>query len=228
MSDVKIMYEVVSLLNPTNTHPQAVPPLTTTNTIQPQSCPITTAIDTDVNTFVHNNNPKNEKNNNDDDDENNLKRFMESVGGGRLSCPRGMRDLHPNQMRDLHPNQMRVRDRAMAAIRSVFKTHGAAEIETPAMERYEVLLGQYGDSQKLVYRLWEEAENTEKLALRYDLTVPMARYMAQNGLKHLKRYQIGPVWRRDHPGPGRFRQFYQCDFDIVGFNQKKKSKEKKI
>jgi histidyl-tRNA synthetase len=104
----------------------------------------------------------------------------------------------------------------MKTIADVYRAHGAVAIETPVLERLEILLNQYGDGGKLIYRLRKEAANKEQLALRYDLTVPMARYMISNGLKFLKRYQIADVFRRDKPSAGRYRQFSQCDFDIVG------------
>jgi histidyl-tRNA synthetase len=90
-------------------------------------------------------------------------------------------------------------------------------VETPIFELKDVLVSKYGEEgAKLIYELADQGG--EATALRYDLTVPFARYMAQNGLQHLKRFSIGPVFRRDQPAiaKGRYRQFYQCDFDIAG------------
>jgi len=137
-----------------------------------------------------------------------LKSLKLRVGGGRVCNPRGTRDLMPDQMR--------IREFAIAAIKDIYRRHGAVEISTPVLERLEVLLGQYGDGGKLIYRLREENENGEKLALRYDLTVPLARFMVQHGIKTIKRFHIADVFRRDKPSAGRFRQFTQCDFDIAG------------
>jgi len=136
------------------------------------------------------------------------KELMKQVGGGRVACPRGMRDLHPEDML--------VREQAIKTIKSIFQTRGAVEIDTPNMERIEILIGQYGEDEKLIYHLQVEAENKERLALRYDLTVPLARYMLQHGKQSMKRLQMGPVFRRDKPSAGRFRQFWQCDYDVAG------------
>ena len=94
--------------------------------------------------------------------------------------------------------------------------HGAQEIDTPVFERREVLMEKYGENSKLVYDLADQGG--EMLSLRYDLTVPFARFMATHNLTKLKRFQIGKVYRRDQPNNkgGRFREFYQCDFDIAG------------
>jgi histidyl-tRNA synthetase len=88
--------------------------------------------------------------------------------------------------------------------------------KTPVFELKEVLLGEYGEDSKLIYDLADQ--KGEHLSLRYDLTVPFARYLAQHGLNHYRRFQIQKVYRRDNPAMtrGRFREFYQCDYDIAG------------
>jgi histidyl-tRNA synthetase len=137
-----------------------------------------------------------------------------TVGGGAIECPKGMRDFTPLQMQ--------IRKYVIEIIRKGFARHGAVEIQTPTAERSEILLGQYGEEgTKLIYRLRQEAAHKEQLSLRYDLTVPMVRYMHCHQLQHLKRYQFGNVFRRDKPkaSSGRFREFMQCDFDIAGKHQ---------
>ncbi|CAM9460398.1 unnamed protein product, partial [Ectocarpus fasciculatus] len=118
--------------------------------------------------------------------------------------------------RDFLPEQMRVREQAFTAIRNVFKRHGAVEIDTPVFELKETLTGKYGEDSKLIYDLADQGG--ELLALRYDLTVPFARYLALHGVGNIKRFHIAKVYRRDQPNVqlGRFREFYQCDFDIAG------------
>lgn len=119
-------------------------------------------------------------------------------------------------MRDFSGPQMAIRDMVFEKVKNVFKRHGAQSIDTPVCELKEILTDKYGDDSKLIYELQDQGG--ELLALRYDLTVPFARYLAQNKISSLKRYQIGKVYRRDNPSPnqGRFREFYQCDFDIAG------------
>lgn len=97
--------------------------------------------------------------------------------------------------RDMTPLQMAIREKAFGIIRSVFKKHGAEEIDTPVFELKETLTGKYGEDSKLIYDL--EDQGGELLALRYDLTVPVARYIAERGLSSLKRYHIAKVYRRD-------------------------------
>lgn len=118
----------------------------------------------------------------------------------------------------MDPFQMAVREKAFKIIRDVFKKHGAMEIDTPVFELKETLTSKYGEDSKLIYDL--EDQGGELLALRYDLTVPFARYCAQNRVEKIKRFHIGKVYRRDNPqmNKGRFREFYQCDFDIAGKN----------
>ena len=112
--------------------------------------------------------------------------------------------------RDFDPFQMAVRERVLSAITECFKLHGAVTIDTPVFERKEILTQKYGEDSKLIYDLNDQAG--ELLSLRYDLTVPFARYLAMNRLINIKRYQIGKVYRRDQPcaARGRYREFYQC------------------
>jgi histidyl-tRNA synthetase len=120
--------------------------------------------------------------------------------------------------RDFLPYQMSIRSKAFKLITDVFKKHGAVEIDTPVFELKETLMGKYGEESKLIYDLQDQGG--ELLSLRYDLTVPFARYMASHNFPSIKRYHIGKVYRRDNPqmNKGRFREFYQCDFDIAGPN----------
>ncbi|XP_043240144.1 histidine--tRNA ligase, cytoplasmic-like isoform X1 [Amphibalanus amphitrite] len=118
--------------------------------------------------------------------------------------------------RDFQPAQMALRERVFASIVETFKRHGAETIDTPVFELREVLTGKYGEDSKLIYDLKDQGG--EILSLRYDLTVPFARYVAMNKISSIKRYQIAKVYRRDQPSQarGRYREFYQCDFDIAG------------
>lgn len=118
--------------------------------------------------------------------------------------------------RDMSPTKMAIREKAFNTIRAIFKKHGASEIDTPVFELKETLTSKYGEESKLIYDL--EDQGGELLSLRYDLTVPFARYVAQKGLSSIKRYHIAKVYRRDTPqmNKGRYREFYQCDFDIAG------------
>ncbi|PRP83493.1 histidine-tRNA ligase [Planoprotostelium fungivorum] len=122
----------------------------------------------------------------------------------------------PKGTRDYDAFQMSVRERVFDTIKACFKRHGAITIETPVFELKETLTGKYGEDSKLIYDLQDQGG--ELCSLRYDLTVPFARYVAMNRIKKIKRYQIGRVYRRDNPvmTKGRFREFYQCDFDIAG------------
>jgi histidyl-tRNA synthetase len=110
--------------------------------------------------------------------------------------------------RDMTPLQMAIRERAFNIIKGVFKKHGAVEIDTPVFELKETLMGKYGEESKLIYDL--EDQGGELLSLRYDLTVPFARYVALNNLPSIKRFHIAKVYRRDQPqmNKGRFREFY--------------------
>lgn len=122
----------------------------------------------------------------------------------------------PKGTRDYGPLECKVRERVIAKIRETFRRHGGVGIETPVFELKETLTGKYGEDTKLIYDLKDQGG--EICALRYDLTVPFARYCAMNKVTQMKRYQIGRVYRRDQPvmGKGRYREFYQCDFDICG------------
>lgn len=122
----------------------------------------------------------------------------------------------PKGTRDITQEQMVFREKAFDMITKTFKQHGAGAIDTPVFERREILTGKYGEDSKLIYDLADQGG--ELLSLRYDLTVPFARFCATNGISNIKRYHIGKVYRRDQPvmTKGRFREFYQCDFDIAG------------
>lgn len=130
----------------------------------------------------------------------------------------------PSGTRDFLPDAVARRERAFATIREVFHRHGFDPLDTPSFERLEVLTGKYGDEgDQLIFKILRrgehEATGEADLALRYDLTVPLARVVARYGSQlptPFKRYQIAPVWRADRPGKGRFREFFQCDVDMVG------------
>eukprot|EP00038_Savillea_parva_P018243 m.22762 g.22762 ORF g.22762 m.22762 type:complete len:563 (-) comp4026_c0_seq1:129-1817(-) len=123
---------------------------------------------------------------------------------------------NPKGMRDYGPEEMAIRHKVFDRIIEVFKLHGAVTIDTPVMELKETLMGKYGEDSKLIYDVADQGG--ELLSLRYDLTVPFARYVAQNRIDKIKRYHIARVYRRDQPAMnrGRYREFYQCDFDIAG------------
>ena len=152
----------------------------------------------------------------------------------------------PKGTRDFGQQEMAERNYIFDTIRSVFKTYGYAQIDTPAMENLSTLLGKYGDEgDKLLFRILnsgdafsgidydsfrtgegEQSYNSKALSLkvcekglRYDLTVPFARFVVQHQNEisfPFKRYQIQPVWRADRPQKGRYREFYQCDVDVIG------------
>lgn len=130
----------------------------------------------------------------------------------------------PSGTRDFLPKDMKNREWAFDAIKKVFESFGFLPIDTPAFERIKTLMGKYGkESEKLIFKILKRGEQATTgeadLALRYDLTVPLVRFFAkyQNKLpRPFRRYQISPVWRADRPGKGRFREFYQCDIDIIG------------
>ncbi len=119
--------------------------------------------------------------------------------------------------RDHMPATMMVRQHVIETLQSIFELHGFAPLETPAIEYAATLEGKYGEEERLMYRF--EDHGKRKVGLRYDLTVPLARVVAMH-LNELqfpwKRYQISPVWRGENPQFGRYREFYQCDIDIVG------------
>ena len=139
----------------------------------------------------------------------------------------------PKGTRDFSQQEMAERNYIFDTVRSVFATYGYAQIETPAMENLSTLLGKYGDEgDKLLYRILNSgdafagADMSRPLTpqvcekgLRYDLTVPFARYVVQHQGEisfPFKRFQIQPVWRADRPQKGRYREFYQCDVDVIG------------
>ncbi len=119
--------------------------------------------------------------------------------------------------RDFLPEQMIKRNYVIDIIKNIFKKFGFDPLETPAMELWETLSGKYGEEgDRLTYRFIDRGKR--EVGLRYDLTVPLSRVIAlyPEISKPFKRYQIQPVWRADKPQKGRFREFYQCDIDIIG------------
>jgi len=132
-----------------------------------------------------------------------------------LSAPRKPQVL--KGFRDYLPQQMLLRQRVLGIIRSVFERHGFEPLDTPALEYMEILTGKAGENEKLMYHF--EDQGGREIGLRYDLTVPLARVVAmhQNDVVlPFKRYHMAPVWRAEKPQRGRFREFWQCDADIVG------------
>ena len=127
-------------------------------------------------------------------------------------------------MRDFLPEDVRRRQYVIDHIRRVYERYGFAPLETPALENIETLTGKYGEEgNQLIFKVLRRGEGAATgetdLALRYDLTVPLARVVADNRgtlPRFFKRYQIQPVWRADRPARGRFREFYQCDVDAIG------------
>ena len=146
----------------------------------------------------------------------------------------------PKGTRDFSPEEMAKRNYIFNTIKETFLLYGFSQIETPALENLCTLMGKYGDEgDKLLFKVLNSGDflknatdeqllerNCPRLTnalcekgLRYDLTVPFARYVVQhrNELQFpFKRYQIQPVWRADRPQKGRYREFYQCDADVVG------------
>ncbi len=129
----------------------------------------------------------------------------------------------PKGTRDFSQQEMARRNYIFSTIRSVFDTFGYSQLETPAMENLSTLLGKYGDEgDKLLFRIQNSGEKADlppEKGLRYDLTVPFARFVVQHQNEisfPFKRYQIQPVWRADRPQKGRYREFYQCDVDAIG------------
>jgi len=127
-------------------------------------------------------------------------------------------------MRDFLPADVRKREYVVGVIKKVYERYGFEPLETPAVENIETLMGKYGEEgNQLIFKILKRGEHEKTgeadLALRYDLTVPLARVVAQYKAelpKFFKRYQIQPVWRADRPARGRFREFYQCDVDVLG------------
>jgi histidyl-tRNA synthetase len=156
------------------------------------------------------------------------------MSSGKPSIPKGTRDFSPIEMSR--------RNYIFDTVRAIFKLYGYQPIETPAMENLSTLMGKYGEEgDKLLFKILNSgdflkgvqpneisSENTNALSakicekgLKYDLTVPFARYVVQyqNDITFpFKRYQIQPVWRADRPQKGRYREFYQCDVDVIGSN----------
>ena len=148
----------------------------------------------------------------------------------------------PKGTRDFSPEEVRKRNYIVQKIQEAFQRYGFQPIETPSFERTETLMGKYGEEgDRLIFRILDagdflkevpqeifQEQNSQKMvsyisgkALRYDLTVPFARYVVQHQNEitfPFKRYQIQPVWRADRPQKGRYREFYQCDADVVGAN----------
>jgi len=146
----------------------------------------------------------------------------------------------PKGTRDFSPEEMTKRNYIFDTIRNVFSLYGFRQIETPAMETLQTLMGKYGEEgDKLLFKVLNSGDYLEKIeegelcernslrlaskisekGLRYDLTVPFARYVVMHREElqmPFKRYQIQPVWRADRPQKGRYREFYQCDADVVG------------
>lgn len=119
--------------------------------------------------------------------------------------------------RDYSASEQYARQAMFQKIQTVFEQFGFSPLSTPALEYKEILMGKYGDDEKLVYSFQDNGGRD--VAMRYDLTVPLARYVAENLgslLLPFKRYHIAPVWRADNPQKGRLREFYQCDVDVVG------------
>lgn len=129
----------------------------------------------------------------------------------------------PSGTRDFLPQDIKSRDKVFGTIKEVFKNYGFLPMDTPSFERIETLNEKYGeDGDKLMFKILRRGEQAltgeTDLALRYDLTIPFVRFVAeyQDKLpKIFRRYQMGPVWRADRPGKARFREFYQCDIDII-------------
>src|SRR5688572_850397 len=127
-------------------------------------------------------------------------------------------------MRDFLPQDVRRREYVIAIVEETYRRYGFQPLETPALENIETLTGKYGEEgNKLIFKVLRRGEHESSgetdLALRYDLTVPLARVVAEHRGKlprFFKRYQIQPVWRADRPARGRFREFYQCDVDAIG------------
>lgn len=148
----------------------------------------------------------------------------------------------PKGTRDFSPEELSKRNYIFQTIRKNFETFGFQSIETPSFENTETLMGKYGEEgDRLIFKILNSGDflkdipeatllekNSQKLtsqisekALRYDLTVPFARYVVQHQNEitfPFKRFQIQPVWRADRPQKGRFREFYQCDADVIGSN----------
>ncbi len=124
----------------------------------------------------------------------------------------------PRGMRDILPERMILRRYVIGIIEEIFQRFGFEPLQTPALELSETLMGKYGpEAEKLIFDA-RHREGKEALSLRYDLSVPLSRVVAMYPelVKPFKRYQIAPVWRAERPQKGRYREFYQCDADVVG------------
>src|SRR5918911_2768074 len=138
------------------------------------------------------------------------------MAAGKTQPARGMRDFLPADVRR--------REYVIGIVRAVYERYGFEPLETPAVENIETLLGKYGEEgNQLIFKILKRGEHEKTgeadLALRYDLTVPLARVVAEYRAslpKFFKRYQIQPVWRADRPAPGRFREVFPCDGGILG------------
>lgn len=155
-----------------------------------------------------------------------------------MSDNKKVKPQNPKGTRDFLPQQVAKRNFIFSTIKSVFRQYGFEEIETPALERLETLTGKYGDEgDKLLFKILNSGDYLKSLpadidgnsqlatkyiaekGLRYDLTVPLARYAVQHQndiVFPFRRFHIGPVWRADRPAKGRYQEFYQCDADIIG------------
>ncbi|SCU97522.1 LADA_0H06722g1_1 [Lachancea dasiensis] len=122
----------------------------------------------------------------------------------------------PKGTKDWYDKDMVIREEIFSKLSKTFKRHGGTTLDTPVFELREILAGKYGEDSKLIYNLQDQGG--ELCSLRYDLTVPFARFVAMNNIQNIKRYHIAKVYRRDQPAmtKGRMREFYQCDFDIAG------------
>ena len=158
--------------------------------------------------------------------------FKTTIMNNNASIPKGTRDFSPNIMRK--------RNYVLQKMKKAFDVYGFEQIETPCMEKLETLTGKYGEEgDQLIFKILKSGDFLSKVlinksttsksltpqisdkALRYDLTVPFARYVAQNRNDitfPFRRFQMQNVWRADRPQKGRFREFYQCDADIIGTN----------
>lgn len=125
-----------------------------------------------------------------------------------FKCPKGTIDICAEKHEQL--------TYVLKTLESLFASYGGIPLETPVFERYDVLMGKYGEEAdtKLIYELAHSGG--ERLALRYDHTLPFVRYAIENHINKMRRYTIGKVYRRDQPSAARFREFYQADFDILG------------
>ncbi|KAK3689419.1 histidyl-tRNA synthetase precursor [Podospora appendiculata] len=156
----------------------------------------------------HRNRDRDQAHDPDPDDDTMAPEDAKASKGPVLKTPKGTRDWSGADMI--------LREHLFKTISDVFKRHGGTPLDTPVFEMKEILAGKYGEDSRLIYDL--DDQGGELCSLRYDLTVPFARWLAMNSITQIKRYQIAKVYRRDQPAiaRGRFREFHQCDFDIAG------------